>query len=137
MDTIARELGRLSEAMDRSREDRIEMKDALAKVSEGLDALRGGVSSLNQTMQSTATQVATIGMEKCGERLDKIEGTVFSADFRSSTTRLSRVEATVTRWEGWIGSGRAFAGKVILAVIASGVLGGTIFGYASKIASHL
>jgi hypothetical protein len=141
---LTREVGKITAVMERDKEDRSEMRAAFDKFDNGLEALRMGLSALNQTMQSTANQVTNIGLEKCGERLDKIEGTVFSEDFKSSTTRLQRLETSdravnekIARWEGWVGRGWNFFGKVVLAVIASGVVSGTMFGIMSKIAQHI
>ena len=134
---IERELGRMTEMLDRSREDREEMKGSIGKLHDGIDALRASVSALDQTIQSTAHKVTDIALEKCGERLDKIEGTVFSKDFQSSTTRLQRLETTVSTWEQWMGTGRAILGKLILAVIASGIIGGSVMSLISKVADKL
>jgi chromosome segregation ATPase len=130
---VAQQLGRLTEAIDRARDDRREVRDEVSKLHDGLDAIRGLLAGLTQTANSTAQQVAMLSLEKCGERLDKLEGTVFSENFQTSTTRLERLESTISGWQKLMGTGRAFAVKVTLALISAGALGAG----AEKIASHL
>ncbi len=137
---VATQLGALTEAVktvvERSKEDRTEWRDGLRQVHDTVDAMRRDVAALAQTTNSTANAVSAMAVEKCGERLDKIEGTVFSKDFATSTTRLQRLEDTVHRWEKWMGRGWTFAGKLVLALIASGAISGGAFGVAQKIAAH-
>jgi len=153
---VARELGRLSEAMDRAKEDRAAFREWFGKVQASIDGVQRGLATLTNTMQTTSAHVSLLALEKCGERLDKIEGTLWTDDFKTSSTRISRledmakhvlpffsderlpaVELTVKRWQRWIGEGWSLAGKIALAILASGVIGGGLFGFASKIASHV
>lgn len=73
MDDIYRELGRLAEAAETSKDERKEFRQAVDKLSGVIQDMRGDFRLLNQTMQSTATTIATLTADKCGQRLDVLE----------------------------------------------------------------
>lgn len=77
--SLARELGRLSEAIEHGKEDRHELKETVEKVVDKLDDLQNSVNAFGQTIQSMTTQVIRIDAEKCGARLDALEKTKASA----------------------------------------------------------
>ena len=145
--SVARELGRLSEAMERAKEDRAEILTSHERMRESVDRLSSRVDALNQTMQSTSNAVNQIALEKCGERLDKLESLVNPAmleerlsrleDVEKTCERLEAVETTVNSWRRWIGKSWGFLLRVIVAVIASGAIGGSSFSIAAKIWSRL
>src|SRR5690349_15997062 len=105
---LIREMGRLSEVTERGKEDRAEMRESFEKLDGNIEALRGGLNALNQTMQSMAHQVTTIGVEKWGERLDRIDAILSSDDARSVIPRIQKTEAQLAavetkmaNWERW------------------------------------
>jgi len=72
-DDVLRQLGRLEAGQDRAAEDRAETREAIKEWHTLATDLRGAVSGLSQTVQSTATQIMALNNDKCGQRLDAIE----------------------------------------------------------------
>ncbi len=145
--TVATELGRLSailESMEtarietaaRAKEDRDRVETSIVRLETSLDGLRHSADAMSQTLASTSSQVAKLAVDKCGERLDRVEATLFSPGMKTSLERLEKVEDTIGRWRRWTGTGLWFIGRIILAIAASGVIAGTIGGIVAKIADH-
>lgn len=116
--SIARELGRLTEAMEQGKADRDELKSAVEKLSGHVEALRLAMAGLTQSMQSTTHQVVSLGLEKAGDRL-------------------GRIEVTIARWQRLIGEGIGFVLKAVTALLAAGVIGGGVGAWLSRVAQHL
>lgn len=117
IESIHVQLGRLSAGMERAREDRTELKDVLNRLNNGQDALRQQVTALTQTVGSTATAMAGLVAEKHGQRIDALEEHVKA--LMTLPGKVDWTERRVKAWDRWIGSGRTFIGKIIIAMLGS------------------
>jgi chromosome segregation ATPase len=117
IESIHVQLGRLSAGMERAREDRTELKDVLNRLNNGQDALRQQVSALTQTVGSTATAMAGLVAEKHGQRIEALEENMKA--LHGLPGRVEWTEGRVKSWDRWIGSGRAFVGKIVVALFGS------------------
>lgn len=114
---IERELGRLGEALENAKEDRAEFKLAVAELSAQISELNGSFRGMSQTVQSTASQIAGLALEKCGERLDILE---------SKTANLPSLERDMDFWRRLIGAGWAAFWRIVGLAVGSGAIGALI-----------
>lgn len=135
-ESVARELGRLSEAMENAKEDRLELRESFDRLRESVEQLSSRLSALDQTIRSTSAAVNTIALEKCGERLDRLEGKMARIEPLLADDQLPETKRTVDKWRKLIGQGWTMVGKLALAVIASGAISGGVFTVATKIAGY-
>ncbi len=146
--TVATELGRLSailesmetariEDRERAKEDRERVETSIVRLETSFDGLRHSADAMSQTLASTSNQVAKLAVDKCGERLDRVEASLFSPEMKTCLDRLEKVEGTVGTWRRWMGTGLWFIGRVALAIAASGIIAGTFSGIIQKIADKL
>lgn len=127
-ESIEVQLGRLSGFMERARDDRRELKDALDRLNEGQDAMRLQLAAVQQTASSTATAMAQLTAEKHGQRLDELERQI--KELIALPGRVDWAERRVKAWDRWIGSGRAFCAKLILGVVTSGAFAAMLLRWA-------
>lgn len=118
-EAVARELGALTEALARGREDRLETGRKIDRLAEGMESVAHRLAALEQSSSSTATAVSQIATEKCGQRLDRIEAVLFPKEGADIATRLRSLESTVGAWRRWIGSGKSFAIRALLVFVGS------------------
>lgn len=140
LNDLVRETGRMSEALERGKEDRAEMRESFARLAESMEALRTGLNAMNQTLQSTSREVSSIGTEKLVERVGRLDAILDSDDARSVMPRIlaldgrmKAAEDQLSTWKQWAGQGWSFFGKCVLALLASGLIGG---GIATTVAQH-
>lgn len=94
----------MSEALENAKEERLLMRQAVEKLTEFVQDMRGEFRSLSQTMQSTATTIATLSSDKCGQRLDVIE---------NKNKHYDRI----------LGTANSFAIKALLIILCAGAFG--------------
>lgn len=118
-----REFGQVIEALKNLTEDRKEDRAALERHGERMEALntnvtemRGAFNGMNQTMQSSMTQLAGLATERCGERLDKLE-----RDCAFREARTVALEAEIGFYKRVFGGAYGIVGR--LAVVLAALVG--------------
>lgn len=113
-DSLESRMARVEEAILTLKEDRIEArenrKDILAKLDQ-----------LQQTSQSTATIVANLSLEKCGERLNDHDGRIGALE--AKTKNLPVIETEIMFWRRVLGGGFHAVWKITLALAGAGGFG--------------
>lgn len=122
---IHQQLGQVLEAQRRAGEDRLDTTHKLEKVQDTVEGVSRQLVALTQTTASIGSAVTALSVEKCGERLDKLEEAVFdgklAATIAANQAKIARLESVNANWRRWLGSGWTFFGRLVLALVASGV----------------
>lgn len=108
-------VARLEEAIIGFRDDRAESRADRKDIISRLDGL-------SQTMQSTGATVASLALEKCGERLDRLDVRVKTLE--EKTVNLHVLEDEIMFWRRLLGGGFRAAWKIAAVILSSGVVGG-------------
>lgn len=115
-------IGQLIENMKRGTEDRQDIKLALGKLNDGQEAMRRDMAGLQQSSITQSNALTEMLREKHGERISKLEESVFDRDHESHGERLAWAERKIKKWDGWIGSGQALAMKIAGIILSSAVI---------------
>lgn len=119
---LAQKMGGVIEALARARDDRLEFKDALAEVRDSLNAVKGGLANVEQALNATTKQVASIAIERCGTRLDRIETIMDLDHYGDRLARFREIDVTMKRWEVFLGKGKGIIWRVAGAAASTLVL---------------
>lgn len=124
--SVQRDLGRIMEALTNAENNRQEMMRRSDRQSERTDqqtqkieGLKSAINGLDQTLKSLTNVTTTISMEKCGERLERLE-------------TLTQDLPKILFWSKIIGTGMSGTAKIFVALVSSGALGALIV----KVVSH-
>lgn len=119
-----REFGQVIEALKNLTEDRKEDRAALERHGERMETLnanvtemRGAFNGMNQTLQSSMTQLGALATERCGERLDKLE-----ADCNQREIRFRIVESELGFYKRVFGGTWGIALRGIGLLASSGLI---------------
>jgi len=124
---VQRELGAINEALKNAEGHRTEVirridqqNDKVDRLGDSLIEIRGSLSNMDQTLKSTGSLLNVVAMEKCGERLDKLE---------AKCINLPLVESEVMFWKRVLGGGAHALWKIGGMLTASGLVGALITKY--------
>lgn len=126
--SIDSRLGRIEEAISSLKEDRREDRQDQRADS---DKIAGRLDGLTQVVGATANAVSALGLERCGERLDKIEARNIKADMRfealeKATAPVPWIESELLFWQRLLGGGWRAAWKIVAVMAGSGGIGAII-----------
>lgn len=132
---VQRDLGRIMESLNNGEIHRKEMviridklSDRIDTTNEKIDALSSGTAKMDQSLQSLSKITNQIALEKCGERLDKLEDVVVDR----CDERLRKVEdltkdlPEMMFWHRVVGTGLKASIRVGGVLLASGAVGGLV-----------
>ena len=117
-DSIDTRLGRIEQALERSKEDRRESRDEAREESK---ALLMRLDRMDQTITSTANAVANLGIAKLSERMTAAENALDG--LITKTKNLPLIETEVMFWRRVLGGGFRAAWKLALFAVGSGGVG--------------
>lgn len=119
------------ERVDAMREDQRRTEVIQEKITDTLDHLRDTVGGLDTTVKLVNQRLDR--QDKLGDAVEGVDRRVAKMElvldpdtFRARYARFERIETLVLRWEGWIGKGWSFVGKVLLTLVGSGAAGAAI-----------
>lgn len=113
-------LGRLSEFMERGREDRQDWKDQLTDMRQAIHGLQQSSTTANSILAELAKQNLGERVSQLENRYDHITRSLWDAD------RIEWIESRVKKWDGWIGGGKAFIFKIMTGLIGSSAVAAAI-----------
>lgn len=113
---IALQLGGMAQALERAREDRQEFREELQGVRQAINGLQQSNIATNIILAELATQNLSARVSKLEQRQERILAQILTVEQASF----------VVRWQGMIGSGRAFFFKVITGWIGSAAVAGAV-----------
>lgn len=124
---VQRELGAINEALKNAESHRTEVirrmdqqGEKTDRLSESILDVRGSIKNMEQTLSSTSSILNAVAMEKCGDRLDKLE---------EKCRNLPLIESEIQFWKRVLGGGAHALWKIGGMLIASGLLGALITKY--------
>jgi chromosome segregation ATPase len=111
-------LKRLDDQNGKSDELSRKLSEKIDQQNEKIDAMRGALNNVESALKSTSTVVAGMAVEKCGDRLDKLEAVCKT---------LPSIESEVMFWRRLLGGTFSALWKIVALVLGSEVLAGYIF----------
>lgn len=118
----------LSKSREEDRADAKETREVSraerAEILSELKDLKGITTGLSQTMQSTGNAIATLSLEKCGERLSGHDERLDALE--NKTQNLPIIETEVMFWRRVLGGGFRAVWKIIVLIVSSGAVGGLV-----------
>lgn len=117
-------LGRIEEAIGNLKEER---RDARQEQRDTNEKILARLDAMQQTLQSTGAQVATLAVERCGERLD-----AHDVRFSDQDRRIAAVETAAAGlpdllfWKKVLGGGAGAVWRIVLTLLGAGAAGGVI-----------
>jgi chromosome segregation ATPase len=132
---VQRELGMITESLKNADEYRKEVltrldaqnvkaDDQNAKINDKIDdqndkieSVRSALVNVEQSVKSTSSMLGTLMLEKCGDRLDKLE---------DICKNLPQIESEVMFWRRLLGGTFRAFWKIFAAILGSGAVGGMI-----------
>lgn len=135
---VQRDLGRILEAIANGEIHRKEMSERIDKLSdridgtnEKIDALSSSTGKMDQSLQSLSKITNQIALEKCGERLDRLE-TALPTDCLSRLAAVEKIVAPLPElllWRKVVGTGAWAIVRVVGTLVGSGALGALLVSY--------
>lgn len=138
---VQRELGGITESLKNAEEYRQEVlrrldaqttkqddqntrfNDKLDVQNDKIDKIGRDLDAVRQTLISSSSAIANLTLENCGARLASLETLVKS---------YPTLENYIEKWKWLLGGTLGAIGKIIIAILSSGVIGGLVVHYFTK-----
>jgi hypothetical protein len=121
-------LATMIERVDAMRRDQARADHIQTRTIETLDRMRDTVTGLDNTMKMVNERLDR--QDRLAETIEELQGRLREMEiildpstFKTRYARFEKVETLVLKWDGWLGTGWAFVGKLLLVFAGSGAIG--------------
>lgn len=121
---VQRELGQITQALRNADEHRTEvtrrldmLSGSIEKQHDNINAMRGAVANMEQSVKSSSTVITNMAVEKYGERIDKLE---------AICKNFPTIETELMFWKRALGGGVHALWKITALLASAGFLGALI-----------
>lgn len=121
---VQRELGQITQALRNADEHRTEvtrrldmLSGSIEKQHDNINAMRGAVANMEQSVKSSGQILTNIVMEKYGERLDHLE---------ALCKNFPTIETELMFWKRVLGGGVHALWKIVALLVSAGFVGAAI-----------